>query len=114
MSTAKYTAAQLKEMQSETDWKRVDAISDETITEAVESDPDARLLDANDFKKMRRRGPQKAPRKDRVTIRLTPDVVAFFKNQGKGWQTRINEVLQHYVESHSAPVQQNRRKHADT
>lgn len=114
MSTAKYTTAQLKKMQSETDWKRVDAISDEAITEAVETDPDARLLDANDFKKMRRRGPQKAPRKDRVTIRITPEVVAFFKDQGKGWQTRINEVLQHYVESHSAPVPQNRRKHADT
>jgi uncharacterized protein (DUF4415 family) len=105
MSTAKYTAAQLKEMKSETDWQRVDAMSDESIAQAVETNPDARLLDAEDFKKMRRRGPQKAPRKDRVTIRLTPEVLAFFKTQGKGWQTRINEVLQHYVESHSTPLQ---------
>ncbi|WPD24274.1 MAG: BrnA antitoxin family protein [Candidatus Electrothrix scaldis] len=114
MSTAKYTTAQLKEMKSETDWQRVDAMSDESIARAVETDPDARLLEADDFKKMRRRGPQKAPRKDRVTIRLTPEVLAFFKNQGKGWQTKINEVLQNYVNSHNASLQQNRRKHADT
>lgn len=114
MSIAEYTATRLKEMKSETDWQRVDAMSDESIAEAVETDPDARLLDAADFKKMRRRGPQKAPRKDRVTIRLTPEVVAFFKDQGKGWQTKINEVLQNYVDSHSASVQQNRRKHAQT
>ena len=114
MSTAKYTAGQLKEMKSETDWQRVDAMSDESIAQAVETDPNARLLDADDFKKMRCRGPQKEPRKDRITIRLTPEVVAFFKNQGKGWQTRINEVLQNYVDSHSIPVQQNRRKQADT
>ncbi len=105
MSTAKYTAAQPKEMKSETDWQRVDAMSDETITEAAETDPNARLLDADDFKKMRCRGPQKTPLKNRVTIRLTPEVVAFFKNQGKGWQTRINEVLQNYVDSHNAPLQ---------
>ena len=54
MSTAEYTAARLKEMKSETDWQRVDAMSDESIAEAVETDPDARLLDAADFKKMRR------------------------------------------------------------
>ncbi|MCI5150479.1 MAG: hypothetical protein D3916_14020 [Candidatus Electrothrix sp. MAN1_4] len=95
----------MKEMKSETDWQRVDAMSDESIAEAVETDPDARLLDADDFKKMRRRGPQKAPLKDRVTIRLTPDVVAFFKNQGKGWQTKVNEVLQNYVDSQNAPLQ---------
>ncbi|MBT4267804.1 MAG: BrnA antitoxin family protein [Deltaproteobacteria bacterium] len=34
-----------------------------------------------------------------VTIRLAPDVVTHFKSQGKGWQTRINQVLQEYVES---------------
>ncbi|MDU9050509.1 MAG: hypothetical protein Q3M30_16810 [Candidatus Electrothrix sp. Rat3] len=54
-------------MKSETDWQRVDAISDETITEIVDTDPDARLLDANDFKKMRGRIPQKVPLKKPVT-----------------------------------------------
>nr|MBL0716719.1 BrnA antitoxin family protein [Desulfobacterales bacterium] len=30
------------------------------------------------------------------------EVVGFFKTQGKGWQTKINDVLQDYVNSHHA------------
>ncbi len=45
------------------------------------------------------RGPQKAPKKEQVTIRLSPEVVEHFKSGGKGWQTRINQVLQEYVET---------------
>lgn len=45
------------------------------------------------------------PRKDvvklSVSIRLPADVVAHFKRDGKGWQTRIGEALQEYVEAHS-------------
>ncbi len=43
------------------------------------------------------RGPQKAPLKVPVSIRLNPEVVTYFKSQGRGWQTRINEVLAEYV-----------------
>lgn len=39
------------------------------------------------------RGPQKAPTKQSVTIRLDREVVEFFKRDGKGWQSRINDVL---------------------
>jgi uncharacterized protein (DUF4415 family) len=35
-----------------------------------------------------------------VSIRLTPSVVEYFKSTGKGWQTRIDEVLKDYVEEH--------------
>lgn len=39
--------------------------------------------------------PAKAPeeRKEKVTLRLSPDVLAFFRAQGPGWQTRIDETL---------------------
>ena len=40
-----------------------------------------------------RRGPQKAPTKVAVSIRLSPDVVAHFKAKGPGWQSRIDEAL---------------------
>jgi uncharacterized protein (DUF4415 family) len=44
--------------------------------------------------KMRRvRGPQKAPTKVSVTLRLDQDVVERFRASGKGWQSRINEIL---------------------
>ncbi len=39
------------------------------------------------------RGPQRAPLKRRVTLRLDPEVLDFFKATGTGWQTRINEAL---------------------
>lgn len=45
------------------------------------------------------RGPQKAPAKKSTTIRLNAEVIDFFKAQGKGWQTKINELLQRYVDS---------------
>lgn len=41
----------------------------------------------------RTRGKQKAPTKQAITIRLSPEVIAAFKSTGKGWQSRINEVL---------------------
>jgi len=44
------------------------------------------------------RGPQKAPTKVQTTIRLDNDVLAFFKNKGSGWQSRINDVLRGVVE----------------
>jgi uncharacterized protein (DUF4415 family) len=39
------------------------------------------------------RGPQRAPTKDQITLRLDRDVVQFFKATGRGWQTRINRAL---------------------
>jgi uncharacterized protein (DUF4415 family) len=44
------------------------------------------------------RGPQKAPTKVLTTIRLDADVIAFFRAQGRGYQTRINEALRRVKE----------------
>jgi uncharacterized protein (DUF4415 family) len=33
-----------------------------------------------------------------ISIRLDSDVVDFFKATGKGYQTRINAVLRHYMD----------------
>lgn len=46
------------------------------------------------------RGSQNTPLKVPVSIRLSPDVVEFFKSQGKGWQTQINNILHEYIRSH--------------
>lgn len=50
---------------------------------------------------MRRRGPQKSPTKVATTIRLSPEVVAFFRGTGDGWQSRMDGVLREYVAQHS-------------
>jgi len=38
--------------------------------------------------------------KQTVSIRIDPDVLSWFKNHGKRYQSRINAVLRAYVESH--------------
>lgn len=40
------------------------------------------------------------PNKKSVTIRLDSDMVAWFKSQGRGWQTKMNWVLRLYFTSH--------------
>ncbi len=44
--------------------------------------------------------PKLANPKKSTTIRLDNEVLDFFKAQGKGWQTKINKILQDYVNSH--------------
>jgi uncharacterized protein (DUF4415 family) len=46
----------------------------------------------------RGRGPQEAPTKVLTSIRLDADVLAFFKSQGDGYQSRINETLRKEVD----------------
>jgi uncharacterized protein (DUF4415 family) len=46
------------------------------------------------------RGKQKQPTKSQVTIRLSPDVLEYFKGDGAGWQTRIDAVLKDYISLH--------------
>lgn len=49
-------------------------------------------------KVMKKPGRPKSPvHKESVTIRLDPEVLNFFRKEGRGWQTRINEVLAGYV-----------------
>ena len=46
------------------------------------------------------RGPQKAPTKTRVSIRLSPEVVSAFKASGRGWQSRIDAALKEWLTTH--------------
>ena len=47
------------------------------------------------------RGPQLAPTKKQLTLRLNREVVDYFKIWGRGWQTKINDVLLDYINSHN-------------
>jgi uncharacterized protein (DUF4415 family) len=55
------------------------------------------------FERMRGgRGPQKAPVKERVGLRLDADIVRHFRDGGPGWQGRVNDVLRAHVASQAA------------
>ena len=43
------------------------------------------------------RGPNKAPTKRLVSIRLSREVIDHFKSQGPGWQSRIDQALRKAV-----------------
>ena len=78
---------------SGTDWKRLHGMKDGEIDFT-----DIPKIDKAMFKKMVIRMPEK---KAALSLRLDPRVIAWFKGQGPGYQTRINVVLQPYVEAHS-------------
>jgi len=46
--------------------------------------------------------PRKAATKQQITLRLSPEVLAFFRKQGRGWQTRVDEVLSRSVKRNAA------------
>ena len=82
----------------------------------INEDGEVRELQAEDFaqfkpadqvlpepllKKLRgQRGPQKTPTKVQVTLRLSPEVDNYFRGTGKGWQSRIDDILKNYVAEH--------------
>ena len=60
-----------------------------------------READTFDGPKILRRGrPKSESPKQAVSIRLSPEVLDFFKAGGKGWQSRIDAVLKEHVVKH--------------
>lgn len=98
----------MKKTQSETDWKRVKSARE---TDSIPYESADGPYDPNDAEATRawfaqadlvrhgkvvrrgKRGPQKAPTKKLVSLRLSPEVIEHFKADGPGWQTRIDTTL---------------------
>ena len=55
-------------------------------------------------RKIGERGPQRAPTKERITIRLSRDVVERFRATGDGWQTRVDAALQDWLKGRKSVV----------
>lgn len=70
---------------------------DAAITAAALSDPDAHpiYLAPEKYRPIGR--PKAAVTKERITIRLSPEVVSHYRATGKGWQTRIDLDLQKLI-----------------
>ena len=79
---------------------------DKAITAAAKSDPDAQPLTAKQLKSMVpmravRGRPKSGRAKQLVSVRYSPEVLAYFKSTGEGWQSRMDRVLRDYVTRHS-------------
>lgn len=82
------------------------AAEDKIITTAAKSDPDAQPLTSKQLESMvpmsaLRGRPKSESKKLLISVRYSPEVVAYFKSTGQGWQSRMDSVLRDYVESHS-------------
>jgi uncharacterized protein (DUF4415 family) len=79
---------------------------DRAITAAAKADPDAQPLTPKQLKAMvplksLRGRPKSENKKLLLSVRYSPEVVAYFKSTGDGWQSRMDAVLQQYVARHS-------------
>jgi uncharacterized protein (DUF4415 family) len=45
--------------------------------------------------------PKLANRKMLVSVRYSPEVIAYFRQTGEGWQSRMDAVLREYIQSKS-------------
>ena len=75
---------------SRTNWKKIDSLPDSKIDYS-----DVPALDDGFFSHAIRWPGNKR----QITLRLDPDILAFFRRHGKGYQTTINAVLRRYMEA---------------
>ena len=103
----------MNKTRSETDWKRVlgrkegdtipyesgDGPYDPNDAEATRTwFARADLIRDGRVARRGKRGPQKAPTKKLVSLRLSSDVIEHFKAGGPGWQTRIDGALKKSIQ----------------
>jgi uncharacterized protein (DUF4415 family) len=81
----------------ETDWHRLRAMSDAEAERNARADRDNPPADPAWLAGARL---VPAPAKEPISLRVDEDVLAWFKAQGRGWQTRMNAVLRAYAEHH--------------
>lgn len=77
------------------------------IVAAADLDPDAKPLTAAQLNAMVplkavRGRPRIENKKQLVSVRYSPEVLAYFRDTGDGWQARMDSVLRDYVAKQSA------------
>ena len=76
------------------------------IVAAAKADPDAQPLTKRQLtamvplKSVRGR-PKSGNKKMLVSVRYSPEVIAYFRGTGEGWQSRMDGVLSEYVSKHA-------------
>ena len=86
----------------ENDWVDPDdapELTDDFFNQATPkiNDEIVSIHEVNEAFKKRVGRPKSTNPKQPISIRLSADVVDYFKSTGSGWQTRIDEILRNYV-----------------
>jgi uncharacterized protein (DUF4415 family) len=83
----------LERQKSRTDWAGLDAMTDAEIDASIANDPD--WSDDWNWSEAVLVLP---PRKKAISIRVDEDVLDYFKQQGAGYQRRMNAVLRSFMQ----------------
>ena len=86
----KYTREELTHVADETDWEKVDAMSDEEVYQDALNDKDAQPTDKTFW--------ETAPLPSHL-MNIDPDLLKWFKSRTVDCETQINTVLRSYVEA---------------
>jgi len=84
-----------------TDWARLRAMKDADIA-FTEDSPATTPQDWASA--VAHRGLPLPARKEQIALRVDSDVLAWYRQQGAGWQTRMNAVLRAFRDAASAPM----------
>jgi uncharacterized protein (DUF4415 family) len=97
--TVRYSAEEIDEMlaggESRTDWAAVKSLTEEELEASIAADPED-VHEPIDWTRAVKGIPP--PKRD-IHIRLDEDVLEWFRQAGRGYQTRINNVLRAFMES---------------
>lgn len=95
----RYTAEELAEKrrrgETMSNWDKVDALTEEELEASIDFEEEGEIIWDTDYE-----GFPPVAVKKQVTLRLDPEIIDFFREQGPGYQTRMNAVLRSYVEAH--------------
>ena len=94
-----YSTEQVAEMiargEDRTDWAKISAMTESELEASILADPDD-VHGELDWTKAVRGIPLP---KEHINLRVDHDVMQWFRSNGKGYQTLMNNVLRAYVES---------------
>lgn len=107
-------------LKGKTDWKRLDRQISAQVEDIAARDREGAPMSDAEWARAEIVRPEKVA----VGIKLDSDVLDWFKDQGKGYQSRINGVLRRYFDVHQTSSGQDgrhrdqsgeiRQKHGDT
>lgn len=94
----RYTIEEIRALrgrgEDRTDWNRVNRMTEAELEASIASDPDWKGIPEDWYKNA---VPVTPAPKQLLSLRLDADIIAWFRAQGPGYQTRRNAVLRTYM-----------------
>ncbi len=105
-NTARYSEKEIKKLREEgksaTDWDKINSMTREEARVVRKGDKDAALSPSvEDWDDLI---VSVTPPKEPLYMRVDADVLAWYREQGRGYQSTMNAVLRSYMQSHQDRV----------